>query len=123
MRSARARGVHGRGTDKQLAVTIKYKLTAAQLEVLRAGARGQASRPPSSVEPGELGRAYWPAWAEAMAGRAVAEDRGIGDVIARVVGAIGGVEFAAWVKTVKCRRCPLPADLAKLNEIYPLRLT
>lgn len=62
----------------------------------------------------------WPLWAKALAFRAIPEDRGIGDVIARTVGPIGGDAFKKWFKTIFGADCGCDARQEGFNLKWPL---
>lgn len=79
--------------------------------------------PPASVvavtiQPVPL--AEWPSWAKAMRLVRRAEDKGVGDTMARIVGAIGGDAWNAWYVRTTGEKCPsCAARQAGFNALYP----
>jgi hypothetical protein len=63
----------------------------------------------------------WPPAFQLLAKAAKPEDKGLGDIIDRVVGPVGGVKFKLWFKHITRRDCGCSARKQKLNELYPLR--
>jgi hypothetical protein len=61
----------------------------------------------------------WPLAFKALAKLATAEDQGIGDVIERMVGPIGGSAFKAWHKLATGHDCGCGARKQILNARYP----
>jgi len=47
-------------------------------------------------------------------------DRGAGDIIARIIGPLGGEAFKAWYKKIFGRECGCNARQDAWNAIYPL---
>lgn len=68
----------------------------------------------------EVPRDSWPIWAKGMALLAKKEDKGLGDVIARVIGPVGGTEFKAWFEFTFHRSCGCTERQESLNAQYPL---
>ena len=64
-------------------------------------------------------RAQWPLPIKAIALFSIPEDRGIGDVVARVIGPIGGDQFKAWTKLAGFD-CGCGQRQADWNAKYPL---
>ena len=62
----------------------------------------------------------WPLSIKAMALLAKAEDRGIGDVIARIVGPIGGDIFKSWHLKTFGKSCGCLERQESFNQRYPL---
>lgn len=65
-------------------------------------------------------RDSWPIWAKAMAMIATKEDKGLGDVIARTIGPVGGDAFKAWFEKTLKRPCGCAERQESLNAQYPL---
>ena len=63
-------------------------------------------------------RQSWPLWAKALALLSKPEDRGLGDVIARTIGPIGGDAFKAWHRKTFGRDCGCEARQEALNLQY-----
>jgi hypothetical protein len=63
----------------------------------------------------------WPLWAEALAKFSKPEDRGIGDVIARMIGDEKSARFKAWYLATFGRVCGCNGRQEKWNRMYPLR--
>ena len=74
--------------------------------------------PPKPVAPAPKDK--WPAWVNKVALLSKPGDKGIGDVIARTVGPIGGDAYKAWFQKVTGRPCGCSERQKTLNEIYPL---
>lgn len=68
----------------------------------------------------EVARPDWPLWAKALALAARPGETGLGDVIARVVGPVGGDAFKAWYEGVFHRSCGCQERQESLNAQYPL---
>ncbi len=74
----------------------------------------------SSVEP--LPRDQWPPWAKAMAAFAKPEDKGIGDVVARTIGAETSGAFKAFYEMTFRKPCGCVGRQKLWNIKYPLNL-
>lgn len=72
-----------------------------------------------SVNPA-VPRDQWPAWAKALALVRKPDDSGLGDVIARIVGPIGGDAYKAWHMRTFGESCGCADRQAGLNAKYPL---
>jgi hypothetical protein len=77
----------------------------------------QPAQPPPTAP---LPRDQWPAWASALALLAKPGDKGLGDVIARTVGPIGGDAYKAWFVKLFNRSCGCQERQEQLNAQYPL---
>jgi hypothetical protein len=64
--------------------------------------------------------AVWPIALRGLRLFAKPGDRGAGDIIARVLGPIGGNVFKKWWKKATGRNCGCNSRQAKLNRRYPL---
>lgn len=73
---------------------------------------------PKPISPEPLDR--WPVWVRAAALLAKPDDKGLGDVIARTVGPIGGDAYKTWFKRVTGKPCGCSERQETLNAIYPL---
>jgi hypothetical protein len=62
----------------------------------------------------------WPLAFQLLAKAAKPQDKGLGDIIERVVGPIGGLKFKLWFKRITGRDCGCGARMEKLNALYPL---
>ena len=62
----------------------------------------------------------WPLPLQLLAKLAKPTDAGLGDVIERVVGPIGGNAFKLWFRRATGRDCGCGQRKQKLNELYPL---
>ena len=51
---------------------------------------------------------------------AIHSDRGAGDIIARVIGPIGGTAFKKWYKTLFGKDCGCGTRQEKLNARWPI---
>jgi hypothetical protein len=65
-------------------------------------------------------RDQWEPWINAVAKMARPEDKGIGDVIARTIGPVGGSLFKSWFFATFGRKCRCNARQSALNAKYPL---
>ncbi len=72
--------------------------------------------PPVQVVP----YSEWPLWAKALAMLAKPEDKGIGDVVARTVGAENSEAFKKWFKATTGKDCGCTGRHRRLNIEYPL---
>ena len=62
----------------------------------------------------------WPLLAQPLKYMAHPGDRGLGDIVARVIGPIGGDLYKAWFKKVFNRSCGCTERQDQLNLRYPL---
>ena len=62
----------------------------------------------------------WPIWAQPMKLLAKDGDKGLGDIIARVVGTIGGDAYKAWHLKTFGHPCGCSERQESLNQKYPL---
>ena len=67
----------------------------------------------------EIPKSEWPAWAKLVALKALPEDRGVGDTIARTIGPIGGDRFKAWFHDTFNRSCGCSERQDAMNLQYP----
>jgi len=81
---------------------------------------------PVAIDPRPVGivsampRDEWPAYIEGIALLAQPGDKGIGDVIARTVGPIGGALFKKWFEKMTGKPCGCSQRQELLNLLYPL---
>ena len=68
----------------------------------------------------EVARADWPILIKAIALKAIPSDKGIGDVIARTTGPIGGDAFKLLWQQIFNRSCGCTERQESLNAQYPL---
>jgi hypothetical protein len=76
------------------------------------------NQPRAMVTP--IARSEWPLWAKALLLVAKPEDKGLGDIIARIVGPIGGDAYKAWFQKIFNRTCGCSERQETLNSKYPL---
>lgn len=62
----------------------------------------------------------WPLWAKAISKFAIPEDKGVGDVIARKIGAENSAAFKAWYEMMFGKPCGCAGRHAQYNLLYPL---
>ncbi len=62
----------------------------------------------------------WPLWAKALAMIAKPEDKGIGDVVARTIGAENSEAFKKWFKATTGKDCGCTGRQRRWNIEYPL---
>lgn len=65
----------------------------------------------------------WPMWAQPMKLLAKDGDKGLGDIVARVVGTIGGEAYKAWYLKTFGKSCGCTERQESLNQKYPLPLS
>ena len=62
----------------------------------------------------------WPIWAKALKQFAKPEDKGIGDVVARIIGEEKSSAFSAWYLAMFGKPCNCKGRQARWNKLYPL---
>lgn len=62
----------------------------------------------------------WPLWAKALKQFATPEDKGIGDVIGRVIGPENSEAFKSWHIKIFGKPCGCTGRQARLNKLYPI---
>ncbi len=67
-------------------------------------------------------RDQWPTWAKVLAKFAKPEDKGIGDVVARMIGEENSEEFKAWYLVTFGKACSCTGRQKLWNIKYPLNL-
>ncbi len=73
---------------------------------------------PTSIQP--IPRKDWPLWLKALAMIAKPEDKGIGDVVARTIGAENSEAFKKWFKATTGKDCGCTGRQRRWNIEYPL---
>lgn len=68
----------------------------------------------------EVPRPEWPLWAKELTTFAQPGDRGVGDIIARTIGPIGGDLFKSWFQKIFNKPCGCTERQESLNLQYPL---
>ncbi len=63
----------------------------------------------------------WPLWAVSMAKMAKPEDKGIGDIVARVIGPENSKAFKLYYKTIFNKDCGCSGRHIEWNLKYPLK--
>jgi len=61
----------------------------------------------------------WPIWARALKQFSKPEDKGIGDVVLRIIGDEKSEAFKAWHQKIFGRPCNCVGRLKRWNAIYP----
>jgi hypothetical protein len=75
----------------------------------------------SSVQPSNpIPYIQWPVWAKALNQFSKPEDKGIGDVIARMIGDENSEAFKMWYRGTFGKACGCARRQAKWNLMYPL---
>ncbi len=64
----------------------------------------------------------WPMWAQALAQLATPEDKGIGDVVARMIGDERSEKFKSWYLVTFGKKCGCNGRQKLWNTKYPLNL-
>ncbi len=67
-------------------------------------------------------REKWPMWARTMALLSRSGDTGLGDIIARTIGPIGGDAYKSWYQAIFHRPCGCTERQETLNAHYPLNV-
>ncbi len=78
----------------------------------------QTSKVPTIFGP--LPPDQWPIWAKALKTMAKPEDKGIGDVVARMIGDEKSEAFKAWHIATFGKACNCTARRERWNRFYPL---
>ena len=86
----------------------------------KIGQRDGLSQPVFAVGAVPLEKSKWPAWMKALGLLARPGERGIGDIVARTVGPLGGDAFKRWYKNISGKDCDCPKRQAAWNRRYPL---
>ncbi len=77
---------------------------------------------PNSILPKSIAYSEWPMWAKALSMIAKPEDKGIGDVVARTIGAENSEAFKKWFKATTGKDCGCTGRQRRWNIEYPLNL-
>jgi hypothetical protein len=75
---------------------------------------------PKPEAPKPIAPAEWPLWAQSLAVFAKRGDAGLGDVVARIIGPIGGDAYKEWHLKIFQRPCGCTEKQGDLNAKYPL---
>jgi hypothetical protein len=86
---------------------------------LRSCPHPNGSRFDQPIKAAAVPRSQWPLAARAIAKLARAQDRGVGDTIARIIDPMGGKLYKRWHKRLMGRPCGCNDEQARLNAIYP----
>jgi hypothetical protein len=62
----------------------------------------------------------WPIWAKALKQFSASDDKGIGDVVARMIGDENSMKFKAWYLATFGRSCGCTGRRERWNKQYPL---
>lgn len=68
----------------------------------------------------EIPYTEWPLWAKALAKLSRPEDKGIGDVVHRLIGDENSVAFKTWYKKITGRDCGCKGRRTQWNIQFPL---
>jgi len=80
-----------------------------QLKIQNAAARSVPTKPVA-----------WPTFLKPLLALAKPEDKGVGDIIARTIGPIGGDAFKVWYKRLFGKSCGCQARQDRWNAQFPL---
>ncbi len=69
---------------------------------------------------GPMPSAQWPIWAKALKQFSKPEDKGIGDVVARMIGEEKSAAFKAWHLATFGKPCNCKGRQERWNRLYPL---
>ncbi len=75
---------------------------------------------PTPIQP--IPRKEWPVWAKAISKFAKPEDKGIGDVVRRMIGEENSETFKKWFKATTGKDCGCTGRQRRWNIEYPLNL-
>ncbi len=89
---------------------LRATAEAMRLEFIRTG----------KLPGNQIPRDAWPVWAKGFAWLARSQDKGIGDVVARVIGDENSDKFKAWHRMTFGKPCNCTARQATWNAMYPL---
>jgi hypothetical protein len=70
-----------------------------------------------------LPQEQWPLWIKTAALEKNDSDKGVGDTLARCIGAIGGNLYKAWYEKITGQKCGCSERQELLNLKYPFALT
>ncbi len=73
---------------------------------------------PTPIQP--IPRKDWPLWAKGLAMISKPDDKGIGDTVARTIGAENSEAFKKWFKATTGKDCGCTGRHRRLNIEYPL---
>lgn len=62
----------------------------------------------------------WPFFLQPLKLLAKPEDKGLGDIVERVIGPVGGDVYKAWYEKTFDKPCSCNKHQDRLNEVYPL---
>ena len=91
--------------------------------VKRGGLTGAKSYSCIENRQAAIQKDQWPIWAKAMKQFAKPEDKGIGDVVARMIGDENSEAFKAWYLATFGKTCGCTGRHARWNAQYPLNET
>ncbi len=72
------------------------------------------------VQYGNAHKDTWPIWAKGLKQLATPDDKGIGDVVARIIGDETSAKFKAWHLATFGKDCNCTARQARWNRQFPL---
>jgi len=96
---------------------LRLSTCAESIPVRNWGEEGFLIKQPPKPKP--MPRDEWPLHIRLLVLVAKPEDKGIGDVIARVVGPIGGDAFKVWYEKAFGKSCGCSERQETLNQTYP----
>ena len=73
------------------------------------------------AKPSDIPKKGWPFWAKALNAIAKPEDKGIGDVVARLIGDENSEQFKSWYKATFNKDCGCKGRHDRWNRLYPLK--
>ena len=75
----------------------------------------------AALNPIVLPLSQWPTWARAMRQLSTPDDKGVGDVIARIIGDEKSEAFKSWYLKVFGKPCGCSGRQEQWNKLYPIR--
>ncbi len=106
--------VVSRGQIETAEVLVLDDATYQELQTKFAPPRPQREK----LKP--IPRKDWPIWAKGLAMISKPEDKGIGDVVARTMGAENSEAFKKWYKATTGKNCGCTGRQNLWNQEYPL---
>jgi hypothetical protein len=97
-----------------------FENTRVKLDPIFPAKQTSRVSPPGSSATLAIPFERWPAHYKALAKFAKPGDIGIGNVVERVIGPLGGTLFKIWYKQITGKSCGCGARKQMLNERYPL---
>ncbi len=99
---------------------VSHEINGVSQQVIDEPAPRQGVLFPKSARSKPVPFDQWPIWAKALKHLATPNDKGIGDVIARTIGAENSEAFKKWFKATTGKDCGCTGRQRRWNIEYPL---